>query len=491
MKKRLFIILIIICLTLCGCEADVQTDSVLGAYVDKEEVKDDVPMTDITLLYYPDMDTNPITTDCFANHELLKLVYSPLIRIGDGIEPYCVLANTYTPDGDKVTVKLRDGLSFSDGSPVTASDVIKSVNAAKAAEGSPYFGSASKIKRCYAEGDGTVVFVFDKADTDAPALLDIPIMKGGKENIGCGPYIFSKLNGDNVLIPNENYFSKPAVSLIKLVDTKSDANITSLFSVGELDVISVAGYDDLSLTALRDYEIVTSASNNMVYIGVNHTDPTLVSAEFRRALSVCIDRAKIAEQSLVGLASASVYPFNPEWYKMKIYGVNASPDYSEKEVAAALALIGDTSLTLTVPKDSDIKMTVASAIAKEFSALGINLTLKELESEKYTAAVTGGDYQLYLGETAVSRTMDPTYLYKTGGHMNYSGYTNATLDGLFESYKSGDTGLDTYLSEFYKEMPVIPILFRKNVMYSAKGISGYSKLSPWNSFGDITSIRLK
>ncbi len=492
MKKRLLILSLICCLFLCGCEADIVSDDILGAYVDTENEDDDkVKMTDIKLLYYPDMDTNPITTTCYANHELLKLVYSPLIRVGESFRPYCELAEGYTLNGNILTVTLRSGLVFSDGSAVSSSDVVKSVKSVLANTQSPYYNAVSAFSKYYASDDKTIVFELKSNDIDAPALLDIPIMKNGQSGIGCGAYAFSVKNGKNVLVANEKYFKTPSVSQITLVETKSDKYLSSLFSMGELDVISVAGYDDLSLISLRDYTPVTSLSNNFIYIGLNFNNPVFADVNVRKAISVCIDRDKIAQGSLVNLVKSTVYPFNPDWYRMKVYNVDANPSYTNSEIQNAVNLLKDKPLKLAVPKNSDIRLTVANELVTRFNELGLTLELIELESAEYTTAVTSGNYELYLGETAISRTMDPTYLYSTNGKMNYTGFSNLQLDSHFEKFKSGETGFDTYLDAFYESMPVIPLFFRKNVMYCASGISGFTQLSPWNSLGDITTVMLK
>lgn len=490
--KRLILLITAIMILLTGCEAVIESDDILGAYgnTDEEQTEDAVKMEDLTLLYYPDMDVNPVTTAVYANHELLKLVYSPLIRVNERLEPYCILAGSYTLEGDTYTVKLREGIVFSDGSAVTAQDVKKSFDAAKADVNSPYYTQVSAFSKYYAKDSSTFVCVCNKKDTDAAALLDIPIMKNGKAGIGCGPYVFSELNGKQVLIPNESYFKKAQIPLIKLIDTKTDTHISSLFSAGELDVIAVAGNDDLSLTSLRDYQIVTYPSNNFIYIGVNHQNEFLKSAEVRRAISDIIDRKKTATQELVGLADGTVYPFNPCWYRLGIYNTVSLPEYSEDKALESAKVIGSTALTLLIPEGSDIKTSVADSIAQSFKAAGLTLNITALPAEQYRAAVQTGNFDLYIGETAIGRDMDPTYLYSTGGSMNYTGYTNAELDSLFEQYKSSAVGLDKYLEAFTNEMPIIPVMFRKNVMYAASGLKNLSSQSIWSSFGDITTATI-
>lgn len=491
MKKSIILLLIIAILSLSGCEATIEKENVIGAYSEPDSEQQSAGMTDITVLFYADMDTNPVTTDVYSNHELLKLVYSPLIRTDETLKPYCELAQSYTREGKKYTVTLRDGLVFSDGSTVTATDVVKSFNVAKTTESSPYYESANAFSEYYAADDKTFICVTKSYDADAAALLDIPVMKNGVSGVGCGPYKFSQKNGNDVLVINDNYHKRASIPVIYLIDTKSDNLITSLFSAGELDIISVAGNDDLSLTSLRDYRIVTYPSNNFIYIGVNHQNEQLQKAEIRRAVSSVIDRKKTATQELVGLADGTVYPFNPCWYRLSVYNVNSNPDYSESEALDAAKLLKDTAFTLIIPEGSDIKTAVAQSIAESFKAVGLTLNISALPTDAYITAVQTGAYDLYIGETAISRDMDPTYLYGTGGSLNYSGYSNPELDNLFSEYKAQQTGIDTYLSEFSKQMPVIPVMFRKNVMYVASGIQHFSMQSVWNSFGDITSVKLK
>ena len=488
-KLRILILITALVMLLCGCDAVVDPQSsVLGAYVDSENNQQDseeAVKTEMSVLYYKDMDTNPVTTTCYANSELLKLIYSPLVRVDDTFKPYCVLAESFTRDETTVTVKLRSGLVFSDGSAVTATDVVKSFDTAKNNAGSPYNRQTSCMTRYYAQDEQTFVCVFSRQVGDVEAMLDIPVMKNGEAGIGCGPYVFSEKNGKNVLVVNEQYFERANVPVIYLVETKNDENITNLFSAGELDVISSAQSSSLSLTSMRDYSIISAPSNNLIYIGVNYASEFLSDPAVRRALSVALDRDRLAEQSLVGLADPARYPFNPCWYRMSQMP-SSVPD-AEKPTPR---LSGKT-ISMLVPSGSDIKKAVADGIAENLKSAQVTINITEAAPDEFEAAVKSGAYDLYLGETAISRTMDPTFLYKTGGSMNYLGFSDEGLDAEYEKLKNGEISLSEYLSAFSEKMPLIPVVFRKNVMYCDKNITGFCDMSPWNSFGNFTAVKLK
>ncbi len=489
--KRVTILLVCISLLLCGCDTRLGTENILGAYGNSSQTthEQSLPLSDITMLYYSDMDANPVTTNCLANHELLKFVYSPMITVNAGFEPICILAENWKLEKNTVTVKLRSDIFFSNGDAVTAYDVVRSFNVAKSTQSSPYYQSTTMMQRYYAADDKTFVCIFKNTDPDCLATLDIPIMQGGKAGVGCGPYIFSEQNGKTVLIPNEKYFEKASVPVIRLAETKSDEYIDDLFSSGALDIMIASAVEGLSLTSLRDYQIVSCPSNKLVYIGVNFANEKFADITVRRALSTVIDRKKIADQSLVGLASPTEYPFNPEWYKIKTAALTEQPRTDSKILAAA-DVLKDIPLTLVVP-NSSYKSSLAAEIAQCFKDAGLNLEIKTLEGEQYTAAVTAGQYDLYLGEVAIPRNMDPTFLYETGGSLNYSGFASAELDEAFERYKNGDITIATYISEFDKQLPIIPILFSKNVLYCAQGIAAFADRSAFNIYGNAARIILK
>lgn len=486
MKRFLTVLILILALLLSGCEAETVKDDVLGAYKqDSQNGQQDQNFSsaDVTLLFYPDMDTNPVTTNCLANSQILKLVYEPLITLDDSFKPSCVIAKGYVQTANTIVVTINEKMKFSDGSPVTAYDVVKTYDVAKKDKTSPYHSSVSLLSDYRAKDDYTVEFVFKYTDTDAVGILDLPIMKNGKEGIGCGPYVLQTLNGKQVLMANEQYSPKANIKTLRLVETKSDEFVTSLFSAGELDLLSLPGNDDLSLTSLRNYTTITYPSNNLVYIGINTSREFFADAKVRRQISACIDRQKITSQALVGLAEPTVYPFNPDWYKLDVYNVNSNIEYKPEG-----DLLSGKTLLLIVPEGSDVKNAIATALAANFKELSINLEIKVLNADDYKAKVESGDFDLYLGETALPRTMDPTYLYAQGAGMNYSGYVNAELDSIFVNYKNTNTGLDKYLEKFLENMPIIPIAFRKNVIYSTQNLDGFDGLSAWNSYGNFEKV---
>ena len=85
----------------------------------------------ITLGYFESKGFNPYKTDSPLNRNLLTLIYDSLFIVEDGYTVSPLIAESFTNDGNLLTVTIKDELYFSDGSLVDPSDVVYSFNMAK------------------------------------------------------------------------------------------------------------------------------------------------------------------------------------------------------------------------------------------------------------------------------------------------------------------------------------------------------------------------
>lgn len=487
-RKSLIVIIMVLALFLSGCDEVYEQQGDLGVLGDdnSQQQPERGVLDELALVYYEDMDQNPITTQNSYNHELLKLVYSPLIMLGSDFEPECVLAESFEVTDDAVTVRLREGLKFSDGSAVTASDVVKSFNAAKSSQSSPYNSQLAGFTRFEAASELIFVAHLSEADIDAASFLDLPILKEGSQLIGCGPYMFSQYNGETVLVKNPEYFKEAKVERIKLRSAVSEQQMQNLFLVGELDMLIVDKSIDSTLISSRDYDIINYSSSTMVFLGVNSTRPNLTESSVRKALSDCIDRAYLRDQTMVGRADATIYPFSPQWYRFD--GIEPLPVADTTAAAEQLKQIGE--LNLIVTDGSNVLKEVAERAAEFIRDAGAQVNITVLDSESYHAAIAAGEYDLYLGQTKLARDMDSTFLFSTGRALNLQSAASDELDQAYQSYKSGDITLMEYCNAWRELTPIIPLFFQKHALFVTKGVAGISSNSSYSVYGDFTGITL-
>ena len=97
------------------------------------------------------------------------------------------------------TIQLRDDVTFSDGTSLSAEDVVYSLEQAKG-KGSIYRERLSDVTSITASGSTTVVIEINAADAAFDSLLDIPIISrsGGSNPIGTGPYVLNTKKGKAV-----------------------------------------------------------------------------------------------------------------------------------------------------------------------------------------------------------------------------------------------------------------------------------------------------
>lgn len=132
------------------------------------------------LPYLEGQPLNPLTCPDGVQQTVASLLYEGLFRLDQALTPQPLLCASYTYDSETLTYKLtlRDGVVFSDGSPLSAADVKATLNAARSS--ARYARRLSDVKSISA-GDGTVTLTLNRPNTGLPALLDIPILKSGTE----------------------------------------------------------------------------------------------------------------------------------------------------------------------------------------------------------------------------------------------------------------------------------------------------------------------
>ena len=282
---------------------------------------------------------NPFQPGSLANTTgTLGLVYETLFN-------YDPLTNTMIPwlaesgewVGDNVyEVTLREGLTWSDGAPLTAEDVVFTMNLANQYEALWFAPMWEYLVNVINIGDLIVQFNF----TDEPLyqefdnnLYNIPIVPkhlwedrteeeitiGANENpIGSGAYLYDTHGADrNVWLRNENWWAIDALGLYpapkRIVDIRFSSNNVALGSVimGDLDLSNhflpgVAGLSDNNVVKTYFDGAPYMLSANTAVLFLNTTIAPMDDAAFRKALAYAIntdDIVNVAYAQLVAAAS--------------------------------------------------------------------------------------------------------------------------------------------------------------------------------------------
>ena len=202
-------------LSACGETPTLPTESPTEAPVPSATPTQPPGTAELVLPWYSGESAHPLTGTNQANLNLAPLVYEGLFELDEHFAPHGVLCSgqSVSEDGLTWTFTLRPGAVFSDGTPLTAREVVSSLQTAMGAN-SPYSARLGNV-RGVREGDGGVVISLLEPNGNLPALLDIPVVKeGGGDPLGTGPYTLDREGG--LLRKNTDWWKGAEVNLREL-----------------------------------------------------------------------------------------------------------------------------------------------------------------------------------------------------------------------------------------------------------------------------------
>ncbi|MBO5796955.1 MAG: hypothetical protein J6R77_01230, partial [Clostridia bacterium] len=184
----------------------------------------------VTLAYSRSDSLDPFQMTSRVNRELSTLLYEGLTRLDEAMQPQNALAELVQVKGERVTARLRADAVFSDGSAVTAADVVASFTAAK--ESAAYAPLLWEFKEATAAEDArTVTFTLSKPDPFAAACLTFPVVRAnGNTPLGSGRYVYDPAPR---LVANP-YWGEVTVPEIRLLDLVNDEERAGGVEVGSV-----------------------------------------------------------------------------------------------------------------------------------------------------------------------------------------------------------------------------------------------------------------
>ena len=468
----------------------------------------------ISLLYSHSDSFNPYTAKTAANREISSLLYDSLIKTDNNFEPIFVLALSAETVDKECTVKLRDAV-FTDGSAVTADDVIYSYNTAKAT--ARYTHNFYEVVSVTAADSKTVVFKLSQNDPYFINLLNFPIIKSGTSGVtdadgkevapvGCGRYYIAE-DGMSFKRNQSYYGKKGSIQTVKLINSPDAASTSHYVEVGATAIYYTQG-DNIVRMSGKKTEVNL---NRFIYIGINSNYGSLQTKEMRYAISSALDRDAICQTAYYNNAVSATGFFNPTFKATQsLQTIENKPN--SKITVENLSKIGYNNMnsngfyanssgnnpvfTLLVNSENSSRVTAASLIAAQCKTAGIQINVVECSYEQYVERLASGNFQLYLGEIQILDNMDFSQLVITGGSAAYgvsvqneddntdvqnvenSDQSQITepqvspCEQILAAYHSGKCGISDVAGTLLTEMPQIPVCYLNGVLFYDSAIKG-------------------
>src|SRR5262245_14366357 len=399
---------------------------------------------------------DPRVSSDSAAERMRQLVFNALTRKNEKFEPVGDLAERFEPSADykSFTFKLRPGIKFHNGLPLSSLDVkytfetMLKIPSDKKAE---FVGNLATID---VPDPLTVVFHFNQPFPGfANAIVPIGIIPEGtselqaEEPVGTGPFKFESYTDDQevVLTANPDYFEGvPTIKRLRVKIVPDSSTREEELRKGSVDLAINADLDPVAVEGLQKAEgikVELIDGTNITHIGVNLQDPILKDKRVRQALAYAIDRESIIRDLLKGQASVaySVLPVSQWAYEPEVEKYSYNPDRARQllDEAGRREAGGRPRMNLVL-KTSTVSASrkIAESIQEQWRRIGVALELQPLERGKLTQDMKDGNFQLYLNITVGGNQSTDFFKFAYGSQsvppngQNRSRYINPHIDQL-------------------------------------------------------------
>jgi peptide/nickel transport system substrate-binding protein len=451
---------------------------------------------------------DPDQSRTFVGRIIYTSLCDKLVDISPDLEIIPQLATDWTvaEDGMSIDMTVREGVVFHDGTPFNAQAVADNIERSQTMDESVRKSELSSIASVDVTGDYTLTLNLTGPDAtvmaqlaDRAGMMISPTAaaeKGvdfGLEPICSGPFSFGQRVAQDRIVLNKfaDYWNADAinfdsVTFLPIPDTTVRlANLQS----GDVHILERLAPTDLAQANVDEGINVVSAVS-MGYQGITFNvgngdkgdSPWGTDARLRQAFSYAVDRDAINQVVFEGAYAAGNQPFPPTspWYDAD-YPVEGRDVEKAKALLAEAGYPDGIDLVVQVP-NTTIPLQLMQVIQSMTAEAGINIEIVSKEFATLLSDQTAGDYEA--SQIGWSGRVDPDgnihQFVTTGGGINDSGYSNATVDDALNAARTqADTAsrkaqYDIARDVLIDDAPLVYLYHESWITALDAGIDGYT-----------------
>ena len=504
MRQRLFILVLCAALLLAllsGCAskqpmAEEPGEQTGTSVLPEEEATTEETEKVVGIAWQSDSDLHPFTSTSVTNQTIISLLYESLFIVTSDFEAQALLCTecAVSESGYVWYFEIRDDVKFSDGTKMTAEDVVASLQAAR--NSSVYQARFRCINSIEAKGDYSFVVRLNYTNENLPMLLDLPVVKAATleypSPIGTGPYA---LQGEN-LVKNARWWQTEdhviQADVIQLVEANDALDVRNAFEFGGADL----AYVDTSATTMSAYhsdnERWGCSTTVMEYLGFNQGGNYFFSAELRAAITHAIDRSTIVAEIYDGFGVEASLPCAPQatFYDNGLadgYAFNLD-DFQSLMAASGVSPDPADPVLLIVSANNDRRVETANFIADQLNELGIFTEVSPLEPAQFLNALYVGAFDIYLADIRLAPTLDLDGFFYSGSGSCYGGMESSNMRELCRGAMENSGNYYDLHREVMRRGMLCPIFFKSYALYATRGVIGSHTPSVSNLFISETGV---
>lgn len=350
----------------------------------------------------------------------MSLIFDTLVwKDQNGFVP--ALAESWQMDGDAYVFNLRKNVSWQDGEPFTANDVVFTVNYIKE---HPYqWVNSEPIKSAEALDDYTVKLNLNRSyapflDMVAGTLPILPEhiykdvsdpaqFQDDKALIGTGPYRlldYDKAQGTYLYEAYDGYYlGAPKAKQLRFVKVSSEMSAAAM-EKGDVDAAGVPAEVSEELKE-KGFTVLKGNRDGITKIMVNHRKEPFSDVRLRQAIYYAIDRQSLVDTALRGygiIASPGLFAPDSEWYNPDVEAYAYSPSKAG-ELLGEMGYEKDGQYFSKNGQPLEMEMLVTSTnervgelIKQYLERAGFKITLRSVDSKTLDSLVGEWDFDLAL-----------------------------------------------------------------------------------------------
>lgn len=398
--------------------------------------------------------------------ELVSNIFSSLVQFDVQLGLVPDLAETWevTPEGTQYTFKLRPGLTFHNGDPLNANDLVYTYQRTTNPDfASPHANKLSLITEATAADDLTFVVKLSApfapflavACSRGPGRALTPISKRaidemgdeqfGLTPVGCGPFMIVPegvdLSSEFKMVAFDGWYGgRPYLDGIDVTVIPEPSSRVSALEAGDVDMLDIA--PAIGVERLRensDVTVIEVPGTNWIGLTMNFTRPPWDNVEARMAVAKAIDRADLITKALFGVAQPAVGAIAPAFgfaYK--------APDQIEDpqafDAAAATAMIEQLGLKDSKPSlmFAEGNNRVAETLQNQMRDAGIDMQIDLLQGAAWNERWLAKDYDWIVNGSVVDADPDDGHwnFFHSTGPWNTQGYNSPEVDAMLEETRA-------------------------------------------------------
>ncbi len=495
---------------LSGCAAEVtepeEQEPASGDYTEQPQVQETAERSNGTfsLAYSSSGSMNPFYGDNVYNLQIMGLLYERLFELDETLQPQPSLCEScVTEDGVTYEVTIKSGVTFHDGSAMTAQDVSYSLYTAMSSAN--YSARLSGVTDVTVTDTYTVSITLSGANYSFPSLLDVPIVlygTGGSDApTGSGPYVFS---GDSLTVYSGYRVKNDTLpGRIYLVEC-DEQELAESFLSSRINLLSFDPTGTVPITIHTLHETRSFATTDFLYLGFNNAYGVTAISTFRRALSYLVDRETICDDIYGGsvlqaplILSPALDVYDAAWEEGSSYSRQSFLELAEElgledsNTDGILEYSGSIRLKLIVNDDSEYKTAVARRVATDMTNMGIYVEVEELSWSDFKDALETGNFSMYIGEARLKADFDVSSLVGDGGSLNYGAVPGEDYDALLADFlgaadvQTRTDAASALCAKVRDEAPLVPIAYKTYQVITHVGEITGGAPSQSNVFRDV------